>query len=149
MRFCLGADRNSECRCSPDGTFNSAYFHDHHLHGELQFAGGELSNKVLRSGTANSPSQPQRQSSPYSQCDRKHGVPNGLHVHSARVPKRMRSELSLSLDGSQLHPFNQCRIVSIRLEAIHRSRDWPAPCVVVRRWLQHFRSKGNQNTTTE
>ena len=26
--------------------------HDHHLHGELQFAGGELSNKVPRSGTA-------------------------------------------------------------------------------------------------
>jgi hypothetical protein len=149
VRFCLGSDRNSECRCSPDGTFNSAYFHDYHLHGELQFAGGELSNKVLRAGTANSPSQPQPQSSPYSQCDRKHRVPNGLHVHSARVSKRMRSELSLSLDGPQFHPFNQSRIASIRLGAIQPLRDRPASWVVVRRWLQHFRSKGNPNTITE
>ena len=59
-------------------------------------------------------------------------MPNGLYVQSAHALKRMRSELCLPLDGSQFHPFNESRIVSIPLEGIHPSRDRPAPWVVVR-----------------
>jgi len=67
------------------------------LHDELQFAGGELPNQVLHSDAANSQSQPQLQSSPYSQCDAKHSVPDGLYLDPAGVPGRMRAELPLSL----------------------------------------------------
>jgi len=67
------------------------------VHDELQFAGGELPNQVLHSDAANSQSQPQLQSSPYSQCDAKHSVPDGLYLDPAGVPERMCAELAVSL----------------------------------------------------
>jgi hypothetical protein len=68
------------------------------LHDELQFAGGELSNQVLHSGAAYSSSQPQQQSSTYSQCDGEHVMHHGLYLDPAGVPKRMRAEFPISLD---------------------------------------------------
>jgi len=88
------------------------------LHDELQFAGGELPNQVLHSGAANSQSQPQLQSSAYSQCGAKHGVPDGLYLDPTGVPERMRAELPLSLSNRQLHRFNQRLIICVCLRAI-------------------------------
>src|SRR5215472_3946028 len=62
---------------NPGGDLQLPYFYYDHLHDELQFAGGELPNQVLHSDAANSQSQPQLQSNPYSQCDTKYGVPDG------------------------------------------------------------------------
>jgi len=81
---------------------NSPYFHYDHVHGELQFAGGELPNQVLHSGAANAQSQSQLQSSTYSQCDAKHGVPDGLYLDPTGVLERMRVELALSLTPRNL-----------------------------------------------
>jgi hypothetical protein len=88
------------------------------LHDELQFAGGELPNQVLHSDAANSQSQPQLQSSPYSQRDAKRGVPDGLHLDPTGVSERMRAELTFSLSSSQLHRFNQRLIIRVCLRAI-------------------------------
>jgi hypothetical protein len=38
-----------------------------------------------------------QQSTPYSQCDGKHGVPDGLSSTQIGVPERMRPELPFSL----------------------------------------------------
>ena len=51
-------------------------------------------------------SQLQQQSTAYSQCNIKHGLPDGLHLDPAGVPERMRAELTVPVetpDGSQPH----------------------------------------------